>query len=262
MIKEEAIIRNLKINYFIFGEGKPLLVLHGWGSRSERWQKVAEILSQKGFKVIVPDLPGFGESQKPDFIWGLDEYCSFVNEFAKSLNLNQFYLVGHSFGGSLAVKYALKFPARVEKLFLVGAACIRRKSLKKSLLRFLSKLFRFLRNNTLIKKAFYKFIVKSDYLQTQGIMRDIYLKIIKQDLSSELEKISIPTIIIWGEKDNVMPLKFGKLINNKIKDSKLIIISGGYHDLEIKMPEELTNVILNGVKDLVVAGRDSSLRSE
>ena len=95
----------------------------------------------------------------------------------------------------------------------------------------------------LIKKAFYKFIVKSDYPTTRGFMRKTYLNIIGEDLTPILEQITIPTIIIWGEKDNVTPLKQAKLINLKVKKSKLIIVPQGAHDLERQMPKELAKNI-------------------
>jgi pimeloyl-ACP methyl ester carboxylesterase len=230
-----AIIKNLNVSYITIGEGKPLLILHGWGSKAENWSQVAQILSTKGYKSYIPDLPGFGESQKPDFAWGLGEYCSFINEFVKVLNLNNFNLLGHSFGGALAAKYVLKFPGKTNKLFLVGAACIRERSFKKNLFRIL----KVLKVVPFAKKFFYKFIAKSDYPQTEGIMREIYLKVIKEDLSGELGKINIPTVIIWGKKDDITPLRQGKKINSKIKDSKLIVIPNQGHGLQLTAPEEL-----------------------
>jgi len=77
------IIKGLKINYKTLGEGRPLLILHGWGSRSDNWQKVGDMLAQNGIKVIIPDLPGFGQSDKPPRAWNLDDYCDFVEEFVK-----------------------------------------------------------------------------------------------------------------------------------------------------------------------------------
>lgn len=226
-------VKNLIINYFEIGNGRPLLILHGWGSRGEKWRKTAEILAQKGFKVFVPDLPGFGESQKPNFIWGLDEYCSFIDEFAKNLGINSFALAGHSFGGALAAKYILKYPGKATKLFLIGAACIREN--KKNIFANL----KFLKNISILRKFFYKYIAKSDYPQTEGIMREIYLKVVKEDLSAYLGKINIPTVIIWGEKDDITPLKYGKIINSEIKDSKLFIIPGKDHALQLTAVEEL-----------------------
>lgn len=241
-------IKGLKINYKTLGEGKPLLILHGWGSRSDNWQKVGEILTKNGIKVIIPDLPGFGQSDKPPKAWGLDDFCDFVEEFVKVLNLEKFYFLGHSFGGALAVKYSLKFPEKIEKLFLVSAACFRRKTPKKRFLYILSKIFPscFL-SSSLLRRAFYRFIVKSDYLFVEGLMKEIYLKVIKQDLSDILSQVQVSTIIIWGEKDNISPIKDAHLINKKIKDSKLEIISNANHDLNLKNPEELSKAIIQNL---------------
>ncbi|MBU2635455.1 alpha/beta hydrolase [Patescibacteria group bacterium] len=232
------IIKGLKINYKTLGEGNSLLILHGWGSRSDNWQRVGEMLAEKGIKVIIPDLPGFGQSQKPPRAWNLDDYCDFVEEFVKILNLANFSLLGHSFGGALAVKCGLKFPEKIDKLFLASAVCIRKKTFKNKLFKFLSK---FLKIKTpFLRKVFYR---KSDYLSVEGTMKEIYLKLIKQDLSDVLSQIQIPTVIIWGEKDNITPLSDAKIINQKIKDSKIEIIPNVGHDLNLKTPEKLAEVI-------------------
>lgn len=234
------IIKGLKINYIVLGGGTPLLILPGWGSASERWERVGDLLSESGFKVVIPDLPGFGQSEKPKTAWNLDDYCSFVEEFVKILGLEKFYLLGHSFGGALAVKYSLKFPSKINKLFLVGAACIRRKTLKKRFFYALSKIFP---SSLFLRKFFYKFIIKSDYLSVQGVMKETYLKIIAEDLSEYLSKIQIPTVIIWGDKDNVTPIKDAYFINSRIKNSKLEILSCGNHDLNSKTPEKLAQIL-------------------
>ena len=86
---EEKIIKvgGLNINLKAKGEGKPLLILHGWGSSSDKWQKAGELISEKGYKVIIPDLPGFGKSEEPKTPWNLDKYCGFVEDLSQSLNL-------------------------------------------------------------------------------------------------------------------------------------------------------------------------------
>ncbi len=260
-------IKGLEINYEVIGEGNrgaqpkagrtrwegcSLLILHGWGSNSGRWEKVGELLAEKGVKVIIPDLPGFGSSQKPFEAWGLDDYCEFIQEFTKLLNLEKFYLLGHSFGGALAVKCSLKFPEKINKLFLVSAACFRRRALKKRLFYIISKIlkiFSFLPGYQSIKKGFYKFIIrKSDYLNTEGVMKDIYLKIIKEDLSDILSQVQVPTIIIWGGQDDVTKIKEARLINEKIKGSRLKVIPNAGHDLNVKTPEELSELMKQFLK--------------
>ena len=244
MIEKKAIIKNLEINYKILGEGRPLLILHGWGSRSDNWQRVGELLAEKGIKVIIPDLPGFGKSDRSKKVWSLDDYCDFVQEFIKNLGLEKFSLLGHSFGGSLSIKLSLRFPEKIDRLYLVSAACFRRKSIKKRILFVIAKIFKIFSFIPFLRKAFYKFIVrKSDYSYTDGIMREIYLKVIKQDLSDILEKIKVPTNIIWGEKDNITPLKQARIVNQKIKNSKLIVIPGADHDINTKYPEKLAKAI-------------------
>jgi len=243
----KVLIKKLEISFKITGEGTPLLILHGWGSRSERWERVAELLTENGIKVIILDLPGFGNSQRPSKVWGLDDYCEFIQEFVKFLNLEKFYLLGHSFGGALAVKCALAFPEKIDKLFLVGAACFRKKALRKKLFYIIAKVFKifsFLPCYSCVRKGFYKFIVrKSDYPYTEGVMKDIYLKIIKEDLSDVLPQIQIPTTIIWGEKDKIKPVKEARSINDKIKNSKLEILPKGGHNLHSEMPEKLSKII-------------------
>lgn len=247
MSEEEIYINGLKINYRIAGLGPAVLILHGWGKGSDSWIEVQKLLTEKGYKVICPDLPGFGKSQKPPQPWGLDNYCDFIEKFIFVLNLEKFYLLGHSFGGALAVKCCLKFPQKIEKLFLIAAACFRRRNFKKRLFFLIAKIFKifsFLPFYQQIRKSFYKFIVKeSDYPYTEGIMRDSYLKIIKEDLENVLEKIQVPVIIIWGEKDKIKKLKEAQRISKEIKNSKLKILENVGHNPHSETPQKLAETI-------------------
>ncbi len=255
MTEEKILINGLEINYRIAGEGQPFLILHGWGSKAERWRVVGELLLERGLKVIIPDLPGFGESQIPVRAWSLNDYANFIDQFSELLKLKKFYLLGHSFGGSLAIKYALKFPEKVKKLFLAAPSCIRKDNKKKQLLAKTAKLsnaFSFLPFYSLTRRAFYKFIVrKSDYLSTKGVMKEIYLKIIKEDFSDVLSHVKTPAVIIWGDKDDVIPLEDAHFIQKKIKNSKLEIIPGGTHDIERFLPDPLSRKILENLKNEV-----------
>ncbi|MEK9177723.1 MAG: alpha/beta hydrolase [Patescibacteria group bacterium] len=249
----EKIIGGIKTHCKIFGKGKPFLILHGWGSNSERWKEVAEIIAKNGFLVVIPDLPGFGQSDVPQFAWGTDDYVKWVEKFLKTQKvLNKgFYLAGHSFGGSLATLIAIKHPQKIKKLFLVASAAIRKKTYKKTVVPEVAK---FLKNFKdvplygLARKVFYKYIVRrSDYLNVKESMKGTYLKIIAQDLSGFLPKIKVPTIIIWGERDSLTLVEDAYFTNKKIKNSKLIIIPGAEHDLNRKQPETLAKEILNNI---------------
>jgi len=134
MIERQIRVKDLKINYKVFGsssqilqsktwedKGKPILILHGWGSKSDRWEATAELLAKKGFFVVVPDLPGFGKSETLKEVWGVDTYVEWVNKFSDSIPelKNGFYLLGHSFGGAVSVKFAIKYAQKIHKLFLL-----------------------------------------------------------------------------------------------------------------------------------------------
>lgn len=247
----EVIINGVKTNYLSFGEGKPFLILHGWGSGSDRWIIEAEIISKKGYKVIIPDLPGFGESDKLDAPWRVNDYVKWFENFTQELNIQNFYLSGYSFGGALSAKIAVKYPQRVQKLFLVASAIIRKKTIGKNFSAKISKiikLFYFLPYYSFFRKAIYKFIIrKSDYIYTEGIMKQTYLNVVSDDASYHLSFIKVPTIIIWGDKDESVPMEDAKIINSKIKNSKLIIIPSADHLMHKKIPELLAEKILDNI---------------
>jgi len=253
MIENQIIVNNLKITYRVFGEGKPMLILHGWKSNSERWQKTSELLAAAGIQTIVPDLPGFAKSQEPLSAWSLDNYVDWLVEFCRQVpELNDsFYLAGHSFGGALAAKFALKYPQKVQKVFLVSAACVRQmKSSKKFLYRAskIVKVFSFLPGYTIFRKGFYKYILrKTDYLQVDGVMKEIYLKGISEDLSHKINFLKVPVVIIWGDKDTSTPLDQARFLNERIHNSKLIIIPGAGHSLQMEVPEVLAEKLLQNV---------------
>jgi len=247
----EININGLKTNYQTFGEGKPFLILHGWGSNSSRWTEVAEKIAAKGFKVIVPDLPGFGESDALPIPWNTNKYIDWLERFVKELNLTEFYLLGHSFGGALASKMAVKHVQDVKELFLVSAACVRKKTKTKkfsAILAKIIKIFYFIPYYAFFRKAVYKFIIrKSDYVYVEGIMKATYLNVVAEDLSFHLPFIRVPTIIIWGDKDESTPLQEGYFIEKQIKKAKIIVLPGAGHDLNRKQPEILAEKVLENL---------------
>jgi pimeloyl-ACP methyl ester carboxylesterase len=237
----------------IIPEKKALLILHGWGSNSDRWAEVAEkILTQNpNLTIIAPDLPGFGKSDALEAPWNTNQYIEWIDELILHFKLKDFYLMGHSFGGALASKLAVKHVQDIDKLFLVSAACVRRKTAKKKTYAAISKiikLFSFMPLYKFFRKAVYKFIIRrSDYTYVEGNLRQTYLNVIAEDLSFHLPFIKVPTTIIWGSKDNFTPIEDARFINKQIKNSKLIIIPEAGHDLNRKQPEILAQKVTENI---------------
>ncbi len=250
MEEKKVLVKNLEVNYKVFGQGRPMLILHGWGSSSDKWEKVAELLEQQYIRVFVPDLPGFGKSQESTSAWNLDNYVEWVREFSEKipeLN-NSFYLLGHSFGGAIASKFTIKYNQKVQKLFLIASACVRKYTVVRKIWYRIAKIIKvlsFLPGYELFRKAAYRFVLrKSDYPYVSGNMKETYLRIISEDLSYKINFVKVPTILIWGDKDESTPLDQGRFIQSRISRSVLHIIPGADHSLHIKMPEVLAQKIL------------------
>lgn len=226
-----------------------VIILHGWGSNSRKWEMVKKSLEKDGFLVFIPDLPGFGNNPPPKKIFDLKDYALWLNDFTKQKNISEFFLIGHSFGGKIAILFANLFPEKLRGLILIAPPVLRKK--EKKFLKFLAKIgkrvfsFPFLKRFYFsVQKIFYYFFVrKTDYLKAKGVMKEIFLKVIKKDLTPYLDQIKIPTFIIWGEKDKIVSPKEGLLIKEKIQNSSLKFITGAGHSLNIEAPELLTKAI-------------------
>jgi len=234
----------------------PLLILPGWGSNSGRWQKVKELIEKEGIEVLILDLPGFGMTPSPQNPWGRDDYINWIFQAIKEKNWEKFNLFGHSFGGGLAVKLATYFPEKIEKLILCAPAVIKRKSLKTYLfywLSFFGKKFFTLpgikKLYPLAQKVVYKLAGARDYYVADGTMKKVMKKIGKEDdLEGILEKIKNLTLILWGKKDDILPLKDAYKIKEKIKNSELKIIPKAKHSPHREAPEALAELIVQFLK--------------
>ena len=239
---------------------KTLLILHGWGSRAENWSRVKELLENQGYKVFVPDLPGFGENSPLSRAWTIDDYVEWVSDFCEKNNLSQFFLLGHSFGGAIAIKFIDKFPEKVQSLILVAPKIRQQKTSRYYLGLILAKLGKLIFSlpglsffQPLAKKMLYWAMGTRDYykldIEKTIIMKETFKKVVKEDVTSYLSKIKTPTLIIWGSRDKITPTKDAHLINREITSSKLEIIEGG-HVPNLEMPEILAKKVLNFIKDL------------
>jgi pimeloyl-ACP methyl ester carboxylesterase len=250
--EKQILVDGLKTNYKITGEGKDILILHGWGASSDSWLEVQKMLADKGYRVIVPDFSGFGKSITPLSPWGIKEYADFISKFIDKLNLEKIILIGHSFGGRISIRLTLLCPEKIEKLILCNSAGIKPKpGIKTSLVFVVAKIFNaslspkyFAKIREPIRKNFYRFLRKKDYLKAEGVMKEVMKKVLKEDLKPELPGIKKETLIVWGDKDKMVPLNYAYTFKNKIKDSKLEIMQGIGHSPHLEKPTELVKIIL------------------
>jgi len=241
-----------------------IFILHGWQSSKEKWQKVKELIEKEGIKAISLDLPGFKPETELDKPWNLDDYVKWLNSFFQEKErtcpeiAEGFFLLGHSFGGRVAIKFAVKFPQKIKGLILVSSAGIKRDTVLKKLLGWTALFLRALGIKEqpekkgiyqFFRKVFYTFLLrKTDYLNVSGNLKETMKNILAEDLTPILEKISSPTLIVWGKNDKITPLRDAFLMKDKIKNSKIEILKGIGHAPHLENPEALSQKIKEFVK--------------
>jgi pimeloyl-ACP methyl ester carboxylesterase len=240
-------VRQRKAHYREWGSGeKVLLLLHGWPADSSDYAELGPLLAKSGYRVIVPDLPGWGNTPPPEKPWTVSDYRDWVHDFSQQLNLNKFTLFGHSFGGRVAIKYAVKHAYQISELILCASAGIkpdphtlRRKTLG-SLASLGGKLFRLPVLNNLApyaRKILYRAAGTNDYLNADGIMKDTIVRVLEEDLTPLLPQIHLRTLLVWGSEDGATPLSDAKKMHDLINGSKLVVHEGERHNLPKNAPE-------------------------
>lgn len=214
-----------------------IFILHGWGSSSERWAGVIELLSHAGYDVLAPDLPGFGQSVPPPVPWNVEEYAAWASAFLDSLNVRPLLIVGHSFGGRVAIRLLQQHPDLAQGLVLCASSGLKHpKTLKQRIANFAAqagkRLFSFsplAPLQTLARRALYRSIGEYDYYRTSGIMRETFQRVNEHDIAPGLETFAHPTLLIWGDQDQATPLADAHRFHELITNSRLEILPGAGH---------------------------------
>lgn len=248
-----VLVNGLKINYEESGlekSGEALVLLHGWKNDLEIWQSVMPFL--ENYRLVRLDLPGFGKSDFMQEAWDVSDYAKFLNDFLKKLGISKPVLVGHSFGGRIAIKFGVLYPNKISKLVLVDSGGVRLKYARRFAFLILAKLGKIIWPFPLIKlkkdalrKKFYAAIKANDYWEPNPILKKTLLKIIAEDLRNEAKKINSPTLIVWGEKDLITSRKEGLLLANSIKNSRLTFIKDAGHWPFIEKTREFAKILID-----------------
>lgn len=218
-----------QVSYVDEGQGVEVLLLHGWAAPAETYRLIIDHLSPR-CRVVAPDLPGFGGSDEPPAPWAVDDYVDFVLKFAEAVGLRAPILIGHSNGGRIIIKLMnrLKLPFSVPKIVLMDAAGIK----PKHGLEYYIKVYSYKAAKHLLPGLAEKMrrkVGSSDYRNASPVMRQTMVLALKEDLTSLLSGIRVPTLLIWGENDTATPLSDGKLMEQKIPDAGLVVLSGAGH---------------------------------
>lgn len=222
---------------------KKIYVLHGWTYNIDKWQKFTDLMGKYGFGVQLLEIPGL--TAKSNKVWTLDDYVTWLS---KELNEKDIILVGHSNGGRIAAAYAAKYPKKIKHLILIDSAGIYHNELPIRLKRLLFKnivaIGKKFTQSEKLRRFVYKLARERDYHDATVEMRKTMANLISLDITSLLVKIVSPTLVIWGDLDNVTPITDAYKIRNNIRNSKLVVISGAGHSPHYSHPEDTAKKIM------------------
>ncbi len=218
-------INNVNVNYIQYGEGKDVLLLHGWGQNIQMMKPIGDNLCSN-HRITIIDFPGFGESDEPSTPWTIDDYSLLIENLVKALNIRKPIVMGHSFGGRVAIRFSANNP--IEKLVLFGSPCIRENKKLPLSTRILKKL-KTLPGMDKLGEEMKKYIGSRDYKAASPIMRQTLVNVINEDLSSYARKIEEPTLLIWGEADTEAPVDDARELEKIMIDAALIILPGTHY---------------------------------
>jgi len=244
-----------KIRYLEEGTSKnTLILLHGLGASAERWEDVIPLFAKK-FRVIVPDLIGFGYSDKPSIDYTTDYFAEFMSKFVEKVGIKEMSIIGSSLGGQIAAEFIINQNADVKKLVLVSPSGVMKHSTPALNAYISAALYP---NNESALSAFQVMSgrKKIDEKIVSGFVERMQLPNAKMAFMStllglsnskvtteKLQLITIPTLIVWGENDPVIPIEYAQSFVSGINDCRFYKMTGCGHVPYVEKPKVFFQIV-------------------
>jgi pimeloyl-ACP methyl ester carboxylesterase len=277
----QAEIAGGRVNYVDIGSGDepPMVLVHGLGGQWQNWLENIPRLAQER-RVIAPDLPGFGLSEMPSDRISISGYGQMVDALIEHLEIERADVVGNSMGGFVSSEVAVQFPHRVERLALVSAAGISSASVSRTpvlavgriataLTAYTAARHRAMARRPLTRHLALAFVARhpskfrSD-LAWEGFIKgagkegfdDALRACVEYDFRDRLPEIQAPTLIVWGEKDSVIPTKDAEEFERLIPDSRKVVMEDTGHVPMAERPAAFNDLLLDFLADTSVPSRE------
>lgn len=225
---------------------KTVVLLHGWEGNLNSFMPIYSAFNN--CNILSVDFWGFGQSDKPNADFSIFSYADTVFALIKVLKIDRCVIVGHSFGGRVALILSATAKETIDKLILIDSAGLKPKfSLKRYV-----KVKMFKLNKRLVKmrvkkeKCLNKY-GSEDYKKLSDDEKLVFNRIINQDLTIYAKNVFAETLILWGEKDTDTPIYMAKRLHKYIKNSKLFIMKQAGHFSYVDCP----NIVINLIKDFI-----------
>lgn len=253
LAKKEIAVPGFRIAYLEGGRGKPLILLHGLGADKDNFLLVARDLRRQ-FRVIIPDLPGFGESDKPqDRSYTISEQVERIHEFSRALGIERFHLAGNSMGGFIAAAYAARYPDDLDSLWLLAPAGVR-SARSSELLETIAQgdeaqilarspqemraVVSFVFHRRVYLPRFLAVYQAEQSRRNFGLHKSIIKQLLKGKWLDELlhHPIQVPTLIMWGDRDRAVHVSGAEVLRGLLPNSQVAVLKDVGHIPMLEAP--------------------------
>jgi pimeloyl-ACP methyl ester carboxylesterase len=231
-----------RIHWLEAGEGPdPVVLLHGLSGSSRWWQRNIPVLAARG-RVAVPDVIGFGRSRCPGPLPDVPGVAEVLAQWMASLGEDGVHLVGHSMGGHLAVHVAARHPEQVKTLVLVDAAGIPRPLTPRNVARFAYEVAPPRRWGD---PTFLPVILGDAFTAGAFTILRSLRHILRDDVRPLLSSVQVPTLVLWGAHDTIVPPEHGRVFRERIAGARLLVLEDAYHNPMVDRPDAFNAALLS-----------------
>ncbi len=235
----------------------PVVILPGWLLPAAKYESLAGALTSKGFTTYVAEFPGF-KSRSLQEVLNLTDYVRYLNKFLKQRKLSRVIFIAHSFGGRVALKLVSQNPQIAKALILSGTPGFPEvgnwRLIFTRLMTFLGKPITYIPPFIFFRRQIKSFVYRSnrsaDYLKVTGALKKTFQNIIREQLINYMQKIRVPTLLLWGEKDVLVSVKTARRMQNLIKNSQLVVVPETGHMLVYRNPEVVVAKVISFLRNI------------
>jgi pimeloyl-ACP methyl ester carboxylesterase len=267
----QIVLHGRRVIYRIAGSGPPVVLIHGMLNSSSHWQAVARSLA-RDHTVIAPDLIGHGDSAAPRGDYSLGAHAASIRDLLAAIGIERASIVGHSLGGGVAMQFFYQFPQRVQRLALVSSGGLGREvspMLRTAALPGMSSLLSLtihprllgalrgsgtrLRERGIGAGVYLQAIARALRPLENSDARDAFLHTLRAVIDTHGQRVSatdrlglletIPTLIVWGERDRTIPIEHGRRAHAAIPNSAFKTIPGAAHFPHLEEPQALSELL-------------------
>ena len=242
-LKEEG-----KFKYLEIGEGTPMIILHGLMGGLSNFDNVAQFFPEKGYKVIIPELPLF---ELPLLKTNVNSFAKYLKKFIAHKKLGKVILLGNSLGGHIGLLYTKQYPQNVKALVITGSSGLYESAMGESYPKRGDR--NYIKTKTenvfydpaiatkeLVDEVFETVNDRVKLIRTLAIAKSA----IRHNMGKDLPKMNTPTCIIWGENDSVTPPEVGEEFHEKLPDSDLFWIKKCGHAAMMEHPDTFNEILI------------------